>query len=604
MWVNCATQLRRAHIGNGAGSCQPKRRRRDPTRLVNCTWSRDCKKCAQNPEGQLAALRRQRAEAGTHAGMDDRFLRLSWTGDWMSVSVPLGAGPPTSKKFCTFCYASLHDTNRAGVPHMVSSISTPPPLLPSLGLTPPILPCQRENICEPCDGGFKETRDPEHAKPRYREGTRANEIRARALHLAMANFKAGRGRKPEAADHDSCLELPLIWALNPLSTISTTTLHLMLGQGLELVNKLEDRLKLNDYEYAIKTGRKPEDADLALKVVAASTELTAIRDKIIAVHSEISNHENCMEVIAAIPGTEEAIAAGKLKAKRGKKAKAPLMYEEKYRAHFYGLQAKKAELKPLHAAEKKGEKKVVDLWYAERGSFTTAFDKLMDDSKLQRCAWFSGTMNGSDVHDIFQPELIKKFSDLLRRKITAHVNTISVYDESTESDTCSGVSLLVALDGSNGLADGYFKVMTAFGNAISLVTRVEPLCDHERADYRRHYADYARAYATLFPHSEPHPKGHMMGYHVAAQQDEIGSSGQFGEGPVESVHVRDNELARRNHNLRDKEMYVQARAKAHLMMTCPALKNIRDHEHKRAYAKRQVQNAKARDKRAKPVAKP
>lgn len=224
----------------------------------------------------------------------------------------------------------------------------------------------------------------------------------------------------------------------------------------------------------------------------------------------------------------------------------------------------------------------------------------MNDSMLQRCAWFSGTMNGSDVHDIFQPKLIKAFSDLLRRTITAHVNPLPVYDEATGSTTCSGVTFDVAVDGSNELADDYFIIMHSFGAAISLVTRVEPLCDHERADYRRHYSDYADAYAKMFPESEAHPKGHMMGYHVAEQQDELGSSGQFGEGPVESVHVRDNELARRNHNLRDKEMYVAARAKAHLMMTCPALKNIRDHEHKRAYAKRQLQNYKARDTRAKP----
>lgn len=111
----------------------------------------------------------------------------------------------------------------------------------------------------------------------------------------------------------------------------------MLGQGLELLNKLEDRLKLFDYEHAIKTGRKPEDADLALKVAAASVELTAIRDKVVTINSEISNHENCMEVIEAIPGTEGAIAAGKLKAKKGKKAKPPLLFEERYRSHFFGL---------------------------------------------------------------------------------------------------------------------------------------------------------------------------------------------------------------------------------------------------------------------------
>ena len=51
----------------------------------------------------------------------------------------------------------------------------------------------------------------------------------------------------------------------------------MLGQGLELLNKLEDRLKLFDYEHAIKTGRKPEDADLARALAASCEAVPAAR---------------------------------------------------------------------------------------------------------------------------------------------------------------------------------------------------------------------------------------------------------------------------------------------------------------------------------------
>ena len=110
------------------------------------------------------------------------------------------------------------------------------------------------------------------------------------------------------------------------------------------------------------------------------------------------------------------------------------------------MEDKKLQLKPLYAAEKKQEKKLVDLWYAERGSFTSGFDQLMADAHLQRCAWFSGTMNGSDIHGIFQPALIKKFSDLLRRQIRCVVVTNPVYDEATETTSCSSVTLEVSVN--------------------------------------------------------------------------------------------------------------------------------------------------------------
>ena len=94
-----------------------------------------------------------------------------------------------------------------------------------------------------------------------------------------------------------------------------------------------------------------------------------------------------------------------------------------------------------------------------------------------------------------------------------------------------------------------------------------------------------------------HSRARCLADHVADQHDLRGTTGQLGEGPVESVHVRDNELKRRNHNIRNAEDNLSARAKQHVMMTCPALKNIRTLEHRRAYARRQVQNFKSRNKR-------
>ena len=158
-------------------------------------------------------------------------------------------------------------------------------------------------------------------------------------------------------------------------------------------------------------------------------------------------------------------------------------------------------------------------------------------------------------------------------------------------------SLDMRFEGSDARAVQYKKLMVELGACISLLTRIEPLCDHERAAYVKHYETYATEYASLWPESEMHPKGYMMGYEVPDQMDETGTSGQFGEGPIESTHVRDNELWRRNHNIREKEAFVRSRAKSHLAMTCPAIKNIRTSDHRRSYAQRQRANDKSRQSR-------
>ena len=60
-----ATIRRLAHCSNDAGEPQPKQPKSfgPSPALLGCTWSEDCKKCAEIPDGQLAALRCQIADA-------------------------------------------------------------------------------------------------------------------------------------------------------------------------------------------------------------------------------------------------------------------------------------------------------------------------------------------------------------------------------------------------------------------------------------------------------------------------------------------------------------------------------------------------------------
>eukprot|EP00966_Prymnesium_polylepis_P189078 4380484-Prymnesium_polylepis.1 len=86
----------------------------------------------------------------------------------MSQTTPLGIGGPTSKQFCPFCLATLHETNVAGVVHLPA-----------------------------CPAGRVDPRPPHVARPAPRAGTVAIDHQARlfAAATAAANAAAARGEK-------------------------------------------------------------------------------------------------------------------------------------------------------------------------------------------------------------------------------------------------------------------------------------------------------------------------------------------------------------------------------------------------------------------------
>ena len=121
----CPTAARAAFSRNGSGGFPPQPCPPPPLpRQLGCTWCGDCEECCDEGDA-LEALREQWSRCKTRSEAPRR-LRGFVGGDWMSQTTPLGIGGPTSKQFCPFCLASLHETNAAGSPTPPLPLSPPP----------------------------------------------------------------------------------------------------------------------------------------------------------------------------------------------------------------------------------------------------------------------------------------------------------------------------------------------------------------------------------------------------------------------------------------------------------------------------------------------
>ena len=215
-----------------AGSTSNSHESSVPLALQGCTWSCSCSTCLKQG-GQWAALAQQWRECPPdQRGRAVRRLRLFFGGDFMSQAAPMGHGGPTSKFFCLFCLAKLHETNVAGVCHCAQ---------------------QPEGLTDP--------RSEAAANPPARAGSFSYDRQSGAFAKALAEHKPGLGRKPEAMDYDSCVNRPLF--AFTMMEISRIPLHLFLGLGTQQIALLEMRLKALDAVWA--AGRGKELANLKME---------------------------------------------------------------------------------------------------------------------------------------------------------------------------------------------------------------------------------------------------------------------------------------------------------------------------------------------------
>ena len=360
----------------------------------------------------------------------------------------------------------------------------------------------------------------------------------------------------------------------------------MLGIGLELINKVEFELKKIDYAHTERVGRKPLDEELATKVAAASKHLVEQRTELEDAERDSSHHFNSMEVIEATQHSAGAVEAGR-KAKSRARSYVPLPLEEEYRAHRVGYAAAVKASNKFEKAAEKALEELIKLWSGDRGPFEESFLRLMQDFNFQRQAYHSSALNGNDIHRAFQPDAVKAFSDLLRPRLGCC--TIVQPDGQVKTE--------LFFSGNDDRADQYFSLFSLYGEAASLHGRIEPLCDHEQARFRAIITQLATLYADMFPLSAPGPKLHAFLSHAADQIDALGGAGFLTEAVVESIHVIDNRMQRRDACIRDIEANLLCRMRHLWELSCPSFESVRDASDIRSDRKRRTINFGARKKR-------
>ena len=140
-------------------------------------------------------------------------------------------------------------------------------------------------------------------------------------------------------------------------------------------------------------------------------------------------------------------------------------------------------------------------------------------------------------------------SDEVARELAAVLDTSNVKSELNvssrlgEGGACEiHISLNLHSIGSPDRAKKYRRYFTTFGRMWSLAGRLEPVCDHELADFRRYRTALASLFVEMWPKRQVTPKLHKMLYHVLDQLVELRSVGMLHEGVVEAVHVVDNRM--------------------------------------------------------------
>ena len=558
--TGCPTALREARASNGTGPVQPilEHHLQEAPRQRGCTWSSTCSVCAMQEDGQLRALEHQWAASEGWRAPANRRIRMFLGSDWMETAEVLGIGPPSSKQFCFCCLAILHETNASGVAHL------------------------REQ-----PQGHEETRSKRAADPPARAGSASISLQqSRLVHERELHACGEVTRKPEAADFDSCLHEPLVWVDGPPErSVSTMALHLLLGLAKYGFDCLFGELQEYDVIFKAQRSETLTDAKAQAKLQVAQAQVDSLKAESQSHESRITSLREQMDSIENGPNGE--LVRERMGRRRLKEWGSRGVEEEKHKQLADELKVVNTALKAASAAATKAEAAVVALYKAEAGPFVRSFYQAMDRHNLERQAHHSGALTGKDGKKLLTPEVTDHFARLLNPQLAAELTV--------ETSPDGSPSVRLDLKNAKGIgsaerAEKYTRFWLALGEASSIWTRFEPLCDHEIARFKCLAVEIAQGFVDLWPDSEPPPKLHMLLYHVITQMEWLGSSGQLHEGVVEAFHVLDNRLKIRFTHVKNAEAHVRARAQALFQLTDVTLHNIRRMDQERERSDRLKRN--------------
>ena len=567
--TGCACAKREAKATNGSGPARPKLSHhvQESPRLKGCTWSSQCKDCqatgSNGEDMELQALVRQWLECNQR-GLAVRRLRVFFGGDMLSQCEPCGHAGPNSKYFCLMCLAILNETNAAGVPHL----RTPP-------------------------AGTDDTRSARAADPPARAGSASFQFQATKFAAAQKLHEQKGVKQPEMKDFDSVTRNPLIhFDGPPHHSLSLVPLHLFLGLALEQVNLLEAQLQELDALWASHKGRVLADAKVQAKLLETRDKVEALKAELVQLAATADACTAAMEHIEESDLGAEIVkrvkkSDGTLKPRSKAVAYVPLDREDEYRKHLTELIAANTSIKQASAALKRSSAELLKLYSTEAGPFVRAFYTLMDSFNLQRQAYHSSALNGNDCHKIFRPHVSKQFAQLLAPRLTCELDVETVDGEATVRLSLKNVNGI----GDSKRAEDVGSLWLTLGEAASLWTRKEPLCEHEIHRFEDLAEQLAVDYARVYPGKQPLPKLHWLCYHVSEQMNWLGTSGMLHEGVVEALHVVDNRHVLRFSHVKNAEAFVLMRARAMWQQQCPRAINVRAMDQQRSNATRDRRNA-------------
>jgi len=446
---------------------------------------------------------------------------------------------------------------------------------------------------------FPDTRAPHVADPPSRAGSASYAFQAKAYAEALRAYENKEiPHKPEAMDFDSVVREPMIYMDGPPEySMSLIPLHLFLGTSLKQVNALEWELKVLDARWSQERGVRLSTSKSAGEKKSLDEKLRDAENWISVLHTSIETHSNLIfgltssiELMKSTPESANGIERGK-KTRSRKKDYQPLPGEDEYRdACANLLAAQQAETK----AKKdliKSHTEVVKLYSSKAGPFVRAFYDLMDTFNLERQAYHSSALNGNDCHKIFQPSVSDQFAKLLAPRLACDLEVVPGL--AGETPRVRLVLSNVQGIGDRARSDLFAALWRTIGEASSLWTRKEPLCEHEIDRFGVLADRFAIEYSILFPEEEPTPKMHFITYHLLRQMRWLGTSGMLHEGVVEAFHVIDNRHVLRWANVKDPEANVWMRARAAWSLSAVKV-SIRALDHEREVLRRDKGNTDAR----------
>ena len=458
------------------------------SRLTGCVYSYLCTKCGDSGDTMEAALRRQHAAAGgpEASKSSKRRIVVAYASDMKGLMQILGHAGPNATFPCMFCYARLHKTNVAGVPHL--------PDLPE--------PWKSQDL-----------RDASVINPELRAGG-TKEMAEYARQFAAAQAEPGASANLSSAAYFSCAHPPMIDDDDLQEHLSRTPLHITLGLGTNYLNLFEALCIKLDLEWATCAN----DSDALFDYMDAHRDGAAAEKLAKDLEEEAASKREGMEICLLHDP----------KASRGGRT-TPGNSAHEWCISFRGLKKEAEALDELAikaradlaAAEKKQAAAQAALMHDAGGigPFQKLFDKFLKNLAISRQKYFGGTFIGPDLHTIFG--------------CLANIRALCALLAAQVLKCPDGVEREF---GSETQVKEMESVLLPFGELHSLFSRKESLCEHDIAHFSVLVREHAIAFAKVFPTLEPTPKMHILCFHMEELLARHGSVGMDTEQGIESFH--------------------------------------------------------------------